>query len=300
MQRKTLKKLSSLLACGSIFALSNQAKAIEGNGLPIYLNGLESYMGGALPGPGNYLLMYGGSMQFDSVRDRHGERIDIPGFKVNSSFIAPRFIWVSEQKFLGGQFALHTIVPLVTLKEQAMGLSKRRSGVGDIVFGPALGYHFNEKSHALVAVDFVAPTGSYRKGEMANIGSNHWAIQPLAAWTYTQPKGINMDVKVTYDFNMKNKDTDTRSGQAIHMDYAVGYALGNNWSVGVGGYAYQQLREDKGPNSGDGKARALGAGPNIRYMNDKGWLFTAKWQHDFNVRSRPKGNQLYLKAAIPF
>jgi hypothetical protein len=35
-------------------------------------------------------------------------------------------------------------------------------------------------------------------------------------------------------------------------------------------------------------------------MNEKGWLFTAKWQQDFKVKNRPEGAQLYVKLGIPF
>ena len=106
-----------------------------------------------------------------------------------------------------------------------------------------------------------------------------------------------------YDFNQRNSDTRTRSGQAIHADYSLGWAWagpGRGWVAGVGGYVYQQVTDDKGPNSAMGKARALGVGPSIRYASQGGWLFTLKWQKDFEVRNRPEGNQLLAKLVIPF
>ena len=68
--------------------------------------------------------------------------------------------------------------------------------------------------------------------------------------------------------------------------------------AGVGGYVYQQVTDDKGPNSAMGK-RALGA---VRRSaaSQGGWLFTLKWQKDFEVRNRPEGNQLLAKLVIPF
>lgn len=297
----TQKKSTLAIACGALLLLSSSATmAIEGNGLPIYPDGLESYMSGALPGPGVHLLMYGGAMRYNSVRDHSGDKIPVPGFKVDVAMVAPRVVWVTPQQIAGGQLAFHALFPLLTVKEQAMGLSKRRSGLGDIAFGPALGYHFSDAAHAVVGVDFVAPTGRYKKGEMANLGRNYWTIQPAAAFTYTQPSGINFDLKAMVDFNMRNSDTRTRTGHAIHADYALGYGFGNGWVAGVGGYAYQQFQKDNGPFAGDGKARSFGFGPTVRYANPNGWLFTAKWQQDFGVRSRPKGHQLLAKVAIPF
>lgn len=297
----TSKKHRLTACCTALLLLSSGASyAIEGNGLPIYPDGLESFMSGALPGPGLHVLMYGGAMRYDSVRDHRGDKIPVPGFQVDVSMVAPRLVWVTPQQVAGGQLAFHALFPLLTVKEQAMGMSKRRSGIGDIAFGPALGYHFSEAAHAVVGVDFVAPTGRYKLGEMANLGRNYWTIQPAAAFTYTQPKGLNADIKTMLDFNMRNNDTHTRTGHAIHADYTLGYGFDNGWVAGVGGYAYQQFKKDSGAFAGDGKARAFGIGPTARYANKDGWLITAKWQQDFGVRSRPKGHQFLVKAAIPF
>lgn len=296
-----VKNYSGYVAtCVLMTFTSSSALAIEGNGLPIYPDGLESYMAGALPGPGVHLLLYGGSMRYNSVRNRNGDALPIPDFKVNVSMIAPRLVWVTPHTVLGGQLAFHGLFPLLSVKETVGNQSKRRHGLGDVAFGPALGYHLSETTHAVLGVDFIAPTGRYKKNEMANLGRNYWTIQPAAAVTYTQPQGLNFDIKAMLDLNMRNNDTRTRSGHAIHADYSVGYGLGNGWVAGVGGYAYQQVQNDSGPFAGDGKARAFGLGPNVRYANKQGWLITAKWQQDFGVRSRLKGHQLLVKAAIPF
>ncbi|MGO3872089.1 MAG: hypothetical protein ACTJH7_18790, partial [Alcaligenes sp.] len=62
------KKIAAVvLGAGALGA--GPAYAIEGNGLPIYPDGLENFMSGALPPPGVHLLMYGGAMRYDSVRD---------------------------------------------------------------------------------------------------------------------------------------------------------------------------------------------------------------------------------------
>ncbi len=298
---QTIKKPSIAIACGALIALSSgTAVAIEANGLPIYPDGLESYMSGALPGPGVHLLLYSGAMRYNSVRDQDGKSLAIPNFKVDVGLIAPRVVWVTPHQVAGGQLAFHALFPLLTVKETVGNQSKRRQGLGDMAFGPALGYHFSNTAHAIVGIDFMAPTGRYKQNELANLGRNYWTIQPAVAFTYTQPRGINFDIKAMVDFNLRNHDTHTRSGNAFHADYALGYGLGNGWVAGLGGYVYQQFQHDSGPQAGDGKARAFGIGPNLRYANSQGWLFTAKWQQDVGVRSRPKGHQFLVKAAIPF
>lgn len=39
------------------------------------------------------------------------------------------------------------------------------------------------------------------------------------------PDGLNLDLKLVYDFNRRNPSTDYRSGQEAHADYAVGWAM---------------------------------------------------------------------------
>ena len=95
-----------------------------------------------------------------------------------------------------------------------------------------------------------------------------------------------------YDFNQRNSDTRTRSpGDPRRLQPGLG--LGGGWVAGVGGYVYQQVTDDKGPNSAMGKARALGVGPSIRYASQGGWLFTLKWQKDFEVRNRPRATSCW-------
>nr|WP_314264826.1 transporter [uncultured Moellerella sp.] len=294
-------KIFKRLVLGAVLtAASTGAIATEGGGLGIYPDGLENFMSGALPPAGVHLLMYGGNARYTSVRDNKGNKIPIPGFSVNVNVLAPRMIWVTDQQLMGGQLALHTIVPLLDVTAKAGGKRDNSRGLGDITFGPALGFHPSADLHYVLGLDIYAPTGDYSKTDPSSLGKNYWAAQPVWAISYIPPNGVNADIKMMYDFNSRNNDTKTRSGQAFHADYALGWAFGNGWVAGAGGYAFLQSTNDSGDNSAQGKARAFSLGPSIRYANPQGWLFTAKWEKDFQVRNRPEGSQIYLKASIPF
>ena len=81
---------------------------------------------------------------------------------IDSSFVVPRAastLWIRTAASL----AVHAIVPLVDLKvTPAPGLSQHKTGIGDITFGPALGWHLSDKMHTLLALDAV-PWRSARK-----------------------------------------------------------------------------------------------------------------------------------------
>ncbi len=194
------------------------------------------------------------------------------------------------------------IVPLVDLKVELNGQSQSKQGLGDIIFGPALGFHHSEKLHSIVALDFIAPSGDYDRGDLANIGRNYWVVEPVVAVSYIDPNGLNVDVKTMYDFNLRNKATDYRSGQELHADYAVGWGLGNGWVVGVGGYILQQTTDDRqdGDRVEDNKGRTIAIGPSVKYTSEKGWFLTAKWEQETQVRNRAEGNAYRVKLTIPF
>jgi hypothetical protein len=285
----------SLLAATSVGVY-----AAEGGGSS-YPMGAENYMSGAMPPPGLYSQFFVGHYEADSLRDNRGDKVPVD-FRVRADSIAPRLIWVTEQQVFGASLAFHALVPLVDLKVEVNGQSQSKQGLGDIIFGPALGFHHSEKLHSILALDFIAPSGEYDRGDLANIGRNYWVIEPVLAVSYIDPNGLNIDAKTMYDFNLRNKATDYRSGQELHIDYAVGWGLGNGWVLGVGGYVLQQTTDDRqsGDRVKDNKGRAIAFGPSVKYTSDKGWFLTAKWEQESQVRNRAQGNAYRVKLTVPF
>jgi hypothetical protein len=263
--------------------------------------GAENYMSGAMPPPGLYSQFFVGHYEAQALRDNRGNTLPID-FRVRANSLSPRLIWVTEQTVFGASLAFHAIVPLVDLKVEVDGQSQKKKGLGDIIFGPALGFHHSEKLHTILALDFIAPSGEYDRGDLANIGRNYWVVEPVLAVSYIDPNGLNVDAKIMYDFNLRNAATDYRSGQELHMDYAIGWGLGNGWVVGVGGYVQYQTTDDhqNGSRIDDNKGRALAFGPSIKYTDEKGWFLTAKWEQETEVRNRADGSAYWAKLTIPF
>lgn len=290
----------AVLAAVGMLLMAQNSLATEGGG-GVYPNGNENYLVGALPPPGFYTLLYADYFHANALRDNSGNKVPVD-FDVKVLALAPRLVWVTNQKILGGDLVFHTIVPLLNMDVKVAGNKDSRTGLGDIVLGSGLGYHVNEKLHYVLAVDLNMPTGSYNVNRMANTSRNYWNIEPVATASYIQSEGINADIKVMYDFNFENSKTKYTSGQELHADYALGWGFGNGFVAGVGGYAYQQVTDDKkdGTTVEDNKGRAFGIGPSIKYDNGKGWFITAKWQQDIGVRNRAEGQNIKIKMSIPF
>ena len=274
------------------------AHATEG-GLSVYPNGTENYMLGALPPPGLYGMVFGNIYNATRVNDNNGNNLNIPGFKVRANVVATRLAWVPGTKILGGDLVAHVIVPVVNLSVNVPGASQSKSGVGDITTGLGVGYHHSPNLHSVAAIDLFLPTGAYNKTDLVNIGKNHFAFEPVYALTYVDPKGFNGDLKFGYIFNSKNKATDFTSGNEFHFDYAAGWGLGNGWTVGAGGYVYQQTTNDSGPGANSNKASAMAIGPSVKYDSGTGWFATLKLENEFNVKNRAQGNSLWLKVVLP-
>lgn len=284
----------------SLLTAAGGTHATEGGG-SIYPHGAENYMAGAVPPPGLYGQLYAQDYRASEVRDNEGRDVTPPGFKVRAHALAARLAWVPGVHLLGGDLVLHTIVPMVDLSVSASGAHQRKTGIGDITLGAGIGWHHDAHWHSVAAVDLFLPTGSYRAGDMANLGRNHYAAQAVYAVTRTSPDGLNLDAKLHYLINGRNSDTGYRSGHELHMDYALGWGIAPGWVLGIGGYGLIQTTDDRNRDGAvpSARARAFAIGPSVKYDSGKGWFVTVKWENEAYVRNRAKGSGLWIKATFP-
>lgn len=288
--------LGSLIA--TLFGISAPASATE-NGGSTWPLGLENHMVAALPPPGFYGMVFLTDYRANTLKDAGGNDVPVD-FKVRADVVAPRLVWVTNQTILGGQLAFHGVMPLVNLQVNVAGQSQTKSGLGDMVFGPVLGFHHSTYLHSVAVLDVTLPTGQYSKGDLANIGRNYWSIRPIYAVTYCDPNGLNADALLLYNYNLKNHATGYKSGQEINIDYSLGWGVGKGLVLGVGGYLYKQITDDElNGNSIGNRGRAFAVGPNIKYDSGKGWFVSVKWQKEMAVRNRPQGSAFWVKAVFP-
>ncbi|MBN3769388.1 transporter [Burkholderia sp. Se-20378] len=294
-----MKRLSIAVMLSAL-AVAHGAHATEGGG-SVYPTGAEGYLCCALPPPGLYALIYAERYHAGELRDNDGRNVAPPDFSITAYSVTPRIVWVTPYTFAGASLAMHALLPLVTLDVHAGGQAQRRTGIGDMTFGPALGWHVTPTLQTLLAVDVFAPTGRYDKSDLANIGRHYWAIQPIAGISYGGRTGPVFDAKLMWTFNQRNHATDYQSGQEFIVDYSAGWGFGNGLTVGAGGYVYRQMTDDSqaGQTIAGNRGRSFAIGPSIKYDSGKGWFVTAKYQMETDVRNRPEGAAFWLKAVFP-
>lgn len=311
----TCKAIWFLAAVGAALAIGEAGASETGGG--VYPNGAEGFLGGALPPPGWYGLVYLNHYQADRFNDGDGDAGFLPDFEVRADALVARTVYVSERRPFGASWAMHLIVPLVDLEVDAAGQSGHRRGVSDLTFNPfILGWHFDNGWHLTTGLDINVPVGSYDRRSPANFSRHYWNLEPVVALAYYSPGGFTLDLKFMYDFNRSNRKAqftglnptgaDYRSGQELHLDFAAGYKW-DKWQLGVSGYYYRQTTGDRIDDAdaqalidtlGGLKGEAFALGPALHYDAGRFHLI-ATWQHEFRAVYRPQGNKLWLKFIVP-
>lgn len=303
-----------------------------------YPNGVDQFLMGVGPPPGFYLKEYNYWYHATEFKDNdghtlklatHGEELDhldIYGF-------IPRFIWISKLNILGGFYGQYLFVPVIKADvrlnagapSHSVTLSDSREGVYDLIYSPfVLTWHAkNGLLHAGTALDIFIPTGPYNKKHLVNIGKNFWTFEPVFTITGFLPQHPNLSasIKLMYDFNTKNDDflidpftaakignmaltgmkTHLTPGQEFHFDYGIDYALTKSFRVGIGGYFYQQVTDDKtsvGKVKND-KGRVFSIGPGVWY-NYQRWFFDFHTSFETGVKSRPQGRTGFFNIVYAF
>ncbi|MCM8595021.1 transporter [Accumulibacter sp.] len=285
----------------ALAALLSDSTVLAREGPGQYPNGSENFMAGALPPPGNYFINYLGYYEGD-YRDNAGNKV--PGLEVNATFDALRFIHVSGYKILGGDWAVHAIVPLAyqRMKTPFPGIGSGSTfGFGDIVIDPLIiGWHFPPDWHLTVGLDIYLPTGKYNANNPTEtLGANYFSFEPIFAFTYLNQSGFEVSAKLMYNIKAENRDTNYQSGDDFHMDYLVGQHFGP-WGIGLAGYYLTQTTDDKrnGQNVGN-RTRVFAYGPALQY-NYQGMSFVASWNHETGVDNGFQGNKFFFKFVTGF
>lgn len=304
MNQKTERKWSMILIFATLVLalMSTTAFATEGGGGGgAYPNGAENFMLGALPPAGTYFLDYLTYYQSNRYLDKNGVSV-VPDFKLRVAVNGFRFLHMTKEQVLGGTWGMHVFIPVGRMDVTMGGRMQNKQGLADIVVNPLLLAWHTKNFHYAIGLDTVIPTGQYSKTNIANLGRNYWTFEPIIGGTYLSDGGFETSIKLHYDFNTKNMDTNYISGQEFHTDFTVAQKV-KDFSLGVGGYYYQQVTNDKqnGAKVGDdgNKGRVLGIGPQIKY-DYKNMMFVLTYATETMVKNKPDGNKFWFKFFIPF
>lgn len=182
--------------------------------------------------------------------------------------------------------------------------SESRTALGDLY--PTASLRWNDGVHnTMVYLALGIPVGSYQADRLSNIGSNHWAADIGAGYTYFNPtSGLEFSATAGITYNFENTDTDYQNGLDLHLDWGASQFISEQTHIGLVGYFYHQITGDSGSGAtlGDFKSRVDAIGPQIGHifmMGDKQVYVNVKGYWEFNAKHRPEGWNGWLTLSIP-
>ncbi len=320
--KTTIQRFLIILALGITTAIGflPSATHAEEGGSGHYMPGATASFIDALPGRESFAYLndftfYGGSVD----RGRTLQLGGVIALNIDATVYADTSIllYQSSWKFLGGQYAAGVVIPYVWMEVkgdvQAGPISRSRrdtvDGFGDIELFPfILGWKNGDLKYD-VRLGIYAPTGEFKKGQLANVGKNYWTFEPVISVSYLSSKiGLEVSAFAGMDFNTKNDDTDYQTGHQFHLDATVAEHLplfGGFIGVGANAFYYQQVTADSGSGArlGSFEGRTVGIGPVLSYATkicNRDVVVEAKWLPELDTAKRLSGEYVWLKLALVF
>jgi hypothetical protein len=312
MRLRTLPLRTVLAGCFVLTAAA-QGKAAE-YAFSSYGLGGAAFGAGVTPPPGTYLTTVssyyagdiGSSISFGGVTINAGSRVE-------AYFSGLNVLYVPQTKLFGGSLGLAVTIPVghidldATLGVGPFSLSRGVDGwgLGDIVSRAQLGWQHGEFAHTAY-VQAVAPTGKWDPGFSPIIGLHRPGID--TGWSFTwNNKATKLQFNGTagVTFNFENTETDYKTGNEFHFEWAIGYELAPGFVLGVVGYDYRQLTGDSGSGArlGPLKGRVDAVGPGLSTTTVIGTtpvILNLRHYQEFNVDKRWEGNSTIASGTIRF
>ena len=208
----------------------------------------------------------------NSTKDNSGNSA-LPQFSLDVLSVSLAYIKRTDYKILGGDFSYSAVIPYLDMDldlTTPSGSKVRGSEqkLGDLQVAPII-IQWDIAPNFGVNAQFQiqAPTGHFDKNAQVNARPKPLDLSPALGVTYITDNNIELSSSFQLDFNTKNKDTDYTSGIEYRHEFGIGKIV-DAWTLGVGGYYYKQLTDDKGPNvaSNGNRAATIAVGPAIAYL----------------------------------
>jgi hypothetical protein len=306
--------LSAIIIAGFGIALAQKPASAAESAFSGYGLGSAAFGAGQTPPPGTYVTFVAGyyAADIDGAITIGGELFEL-GMEVDFLNAAVNGVYVPNSTILGGRSALSVTVPVgyVDLVANASigGLSATREteggGLGDITLRTQLGWQHGEFAH-LVYLQGALPTGRYDEGFNPNIGLNRPSLDVGWAFTWTeQTSKLQFNGALGVTFNAENDDTDYKTGNEFHFEWAIGREIAQGLLIGVVGYNYRQITGDSGEGAVlgpfKGNVDAIGAGLVYTTMIDTTpFVLSMRHYEEFNEERRWDGSMTILTGTVRF
>jgi len=275
-------RTSGILLICALMALAGLAQAQTH-----YPAGAEGIKGPQLPPPGFYLRDYNYIYFADEFTDGP------PGFNLTAYIQAPRLVWITSQKLLGGFYGMDIIIPFAYQDLDFTGFSRSDFSLADIFVEPITISWHEKRFDAAVGYGFWAPTGDFKPSDPISPGKGFWTQMLTGGITYypDEAKTWSLSALNRYEFNQERKSTGVTQGQYWTVDFGIGKSVTKTIEVGMAGYHQMATTTVKGASQPGGKPRTTAIGPEVTFAFPGSTFFiSARYMREVSTKALPKGN----------
>lgn len=270
-----------------------------------YSTGADFYENGSLPPPGMYMKNYLINYRASDLKDSSGHKVG-GDFKVDTTVLVNRFLYVTDKTVLGADWAVHAVLPIVRADVTTpFGAHGKETGVGDVMIEPMLlGWH-GDQWDAVLGLAFYLPTGRWKRDEPANLGKDFYTgmLSTGLTWYADPERTLRFGGRLRYEKHTSNRTLDIHQGDDLTFEWSGSKTLWGVLDVGLAGYAQWQVTRDTGKDVywGSDRDRIYAAGPEIKLAIPaiQGSL-TLNYLKEFGARDHSEGDVWALSFAIGF
>jgi hypothetical protein len=272
--------------------------------------GLKS---GSQPPPGTYVVVPLWFYTADAVKDRDGDQL-LTG-SLDSAVFGAGLIVITPKTLLGGRYGFMAVLPGANNRVQGGADFDSNPGAGltDMYVQPiSLGWT-KPRADFTAAYGLYIPTGRYEDGADNNTGLGQWAQEILVGTTVylNETRTVHAATTVTFDFQSKKKDSETKAGNIMNLEGGVGADfLGGGLTAGLAYYGTFKLTDDQFDQQHlalliRGKNRVWGLGPEFtlalaRQKKKAVYGFvTVRYQWELGARTTTEGAAWNVLATFP-
>lgn len=256
-----------------------------------YPAGVEGIKGPSLPPPGVYIRDY----NYIYFADELAIQDQPPSFDVFANIQAPRLIWITPMKILGGFYGLDIIVPFAYQDLDMTGFSGSDFSLADIFTEQTLSWH-GQQYDASFGYGFWLPTGDYNLKDPVSPGKGFLTQMLTAGVTYFPDKAKTWSLAALnrYEINHERRGG-MKPGQYWTLEWGVGKSLTKTVEIGATGYFQVQTTNASGPGASNEKDHVAAVGPEITLVCPKLGLSTSiRYLRETSAHNRTEGNVINL------
>ncbi|MET0281214.1 MAG: transporter [Steroidobacteraceae bacterium] len=257
-------------------------------------------------GVGSLFQVLGTGYHATRINNANGKEVPVD-FKQNAQGALLHYVYTSNIQVLGAHVGGEIILPVAHVNLHAGPVQDSTSGVGDTILGFVLQWHkltlFNRPFSARFDLNVVAPTGSFDRDEVVNLGNKLWQISPYIATTLRVTDRWEVSNRINYNWSgvshrppYGSGHESAQPGDQLAVNLSASYGISETWRVGVGSYMLRQLSDSRtdGADIADSRQRVFGAGPTARWSHGRTMVIISAYK-EFEAENRSQGYQGVLR-----